>query len=305
MTQRLTTSEPLNAIIITKKQRYRIDLPADWPANYIIESSSKTPLQIQVTVKLEPSDFVGSWPVSPVLISSVDNIDNSDITQPESMVPLKNKNNNSLNDPSIDATSASKNQTYYTTNMFQITRKNKLVSPFISVPNDIPLVIFLEEYTFTKNDFDADDDIDETRKQLRLKKEKNKPATVHCFYDIAGNTYLQKDTVRNDLCHYISKGTPKVEKTEISDLFDYYYEEELSKKNTYQDQYISAALFTYRTTCHHTTSYEPFYLLYGRPAILPVEVNLITSQTRSGNKEELQKQILRQVEKLLGEFVEA
>ncbi|CAG8725260.1 26397_t:CDS:2, partial [Dentiscutata erythropus] len=265
------TSESSNAIIITKKQRYRIDLSADWPANYIIESSSKTPLQIQVTIKLEPSDFVGSRPVSPVLIPSIDNVDNSNIAQPETLIlpsinvsddkqahnsfnsiNIQEPNSNSkprvvlskTSDNSflpLNTASASKNQTYYTTNTFQITRKNKLVSPFISVPNDVPPVIFLEawenkiqEYTFTKNDSDTNENIDEARRQLKLKKEKNKPTTVQCFYDLSGNAYLQENFTKYNLRSYISKGSNQIEETEISDLFDYYYGEELSKKNTYQ-----------------------------------------------------------------------
>ena len=38
------------------------------------------------------------------------------------------------------------------------------------------------------------------------------------------------------------------------------------------DQYIPAVLFAYRTHKHNTTKFTPFFLLYGRETVLPVEI---------------------------------
>ena len=40
------------------------------------------------------------------------------------------------------------------------------------------------------------------------------------------------------------------------------------------DQYLAAMLFAYRTKEHKTTGYTPFYLMYGRKAVLPVELKI-------------------------------
>ena len=45
----------------------------------------------------------------------------------------------------------------------------------------------------------------------------------------------------------------------------------LSLKNNDWDLYIAPTLFTYRTTKHATTKIEPFFLVYGRDAKLPVD----------------------------------
>ncbi|CAG8716937.1 23554_t:CDS:2 [Dentiscutata erythropus] len=65
------------------------------------------------------------------------------------------------------------------------------------------------------------------------------------------------------------------------------------------DKYIALALFAYRTTVHSVMGYTPFYLLYGREFIFPIETNFITYQTRPGTEEELQEQIYRRLENLL------
>jgi hypothetical protein len=45
----------------------------------------------------------------------------------------------------------------------------------------------------------------------------------------------------------------------------------LSLKNNDWDLYIAPTLFAYRTTKHSTTKIEPFFLVYGRSARLPVD----------------------------------
>src|SRR5215213_11493177 len=40
------------------------------------------------------------------------------------------------------------------------------------------------------------------------------------------------------------------------------------------DVFLPSALFAYRTIRQNTTRYEPFYLPYGRVAVLPIEISL-------------------------------
>jgi hypothetical protein len=44
------------------------------------------------------------------------------------------------------------------------------------------------------------------------------------------------------------------------------------------DLFISSVLFAYRTKKHATTQHEPFYLMYGRDAVLPIEFMVPTTQ---------------------------
>lgn len=47
------------------------------------------------------------------------------------------------------------------------------------------------------------------------------------------------------------------------------------------DVYLTSVLFAYRTKKHSTTRHEPFYLMYGRDAILPIEFAVKTIQSES------------------------
>ncbi|CAG8559382.1 16235_t:CDS:2 [Cetraspora pellucida] len=71
------------------------------------------------------------------------------------------------------------------------------------------------------------------------------------------------------------------------------------------DEYVLPALFAYRTTRNHTTGYEPFYLLYGRSALLPIETDSIVSLVKPDTEEELEKQIYRRINTIYGDLIEA
>ncbi|GES83881.1 KRAB-A domain-containing protein [Rhizophagus clarus] len=69
------------------------------------------------------------------------------------------------------------------------------------------------------------------------------------------------------------------------------------------DLYVSTALFAYRTRKHNTTRYEPFYLMYGRETILPIEFKVATSAMLNiGNDE--QEDLLNRVRMISGRMAE-
>ena len=41
------------------------------------------------------------------------------------------------------------------------------------------------------------------------------------------------------------------------------------------DEHIESILFYYRISVHASTKFTPFYLMYGREAVLPVQLQLI------------------------------
>ena len=43
------------------------------------------------------------------------------------------------------------------------------------------------------------------------------------------------------------------------------------------DEFIDAAVFAYNTSCHESTHHTPFEIMFGRNALLPVEVELHSS----------------------------
>ncbi|CAG8460185.1 6941_t:CDS:1 [Gigaspora rosea] len=136
------------------------------------------------------------------------------------------------------------------------TISRKIVSPFIGTAGEFPPMIFLEgdseesddsnfewysytwndkvpEYKFEENNSDADDIIDEARRQIRINKKKMKPTVVKCHADLAGNIYLKEEESKTDFRSFICNDRLEKEEMEISDLFDYYYGEEDNERNTY------------------------------------------------------------------------
>ena len=71
------------------------------------------------------------------------------------------------------------------------------------------------------------------------------------------------------------------------------------------DQFVPAALFAYRTSQHNTTRHEPFFLLYGRDALLPIETNVHTYPSEPADAIELQESIIRRMESIIGDLEEA
>lgn len=69
------------------------------------------------------------------------------------------------------------------------------------------------------------------------------------------------------------------------------------------DQYISSALFAYRTRRHNTTRHEPFYLMYGREAALPIEF-LVPTKEIMDEGSDLQEDLLNRVRIISGKVVE-
>ena len=67
--------------------------------------------------------------------------------------------------------------------------------------------------------------------------------------------------------------------------------------------FISSALFAYRTKKHNTTRHEPFYLLYGREAVLPIEFAIITPQAELFETD-LQDDLLKRVQMITGRITE-
>jgi len=65
------------------------------------------------------------------------------------------------------------------------------------------------------------------------------------------------------------------------------------------DLYISSALFAYRVRRHNTTRHEPFYLMYGRDATLPIEFVIPTLQAQLPEKDQ-QDDLLKRVQRLTG-----
>ena len=62
----------------------------------------------------------------------------------------------------------------------------------------------------------------------------------------------------------------------------------ISEKDNQWDFHLSAALFAYRTNKQNTTKFTPFYLIYGRDVILPID-DLTTSQDEDNQHQNLMK----------------
>ena len=68
------------------------------------------------------------------------------------------------------------------------------------------------------------------------------------------------------------------------------------------DLYLSSVLFAYRTKRHNTTRHEPFYLMYGRNAILPIEFAIETVQVECSNQS-WQDDLLGRIHTLTGKVI--
>jgi hypothetical protein len=69
------------------------------------------------------------------------------------------------------------------------------------------------------------------------------------------------------------------------------------------DIYVPSALFAYRVKRHSTTRHEPFYLMYGRDAVLPVDFAVKTMQAEL-HKGNLQDDLLVRMRMLTGRVTE-
>ncbi|CAG8788823.1 19080_t:CDS:2, partial [Dentiscutata erythropus] len=96
------------------------------------------------------------------------------ITSSSDALPFYNKT--SLEN-SINVTSPSKNQQHFLTN-------NNPIKYAFAWKRKIP------EYKYNENNSDADSEINEIRKLIKLKKKKLKSLFAKCLYDLAGNAYF-------------------------------------------------------------------------------------------------------------------
>ena len=70
------------------------------------------------------------------------------------------------------------------------------------------------------------------------------------------------------------------------------------------DLFISSVLFAYRTKRHSTTRHEPFYLMYGREAILPIEFSVATQRAELSAETDPQDDLLGRVHMITGRMIE-
>ena len=43
------------------------------------------------------------------------------------------------------------------------------------------------------------------------------------------------------------------------------------------DEFIDTVVFAYNTSCHESTCYSPFEVMFGRKAVLPIQINVDSS----------------------------
>ena len=67
------------------------------------------------------------------------------------------------------------------------------------------------------------------------------------------------------------------------------------------DNYISSSLFAYRTKRYETTRHEPFYLMYGREAIIPTEMLTSTLQAQP-IASDFRDELLNRIQNIIGTF---
>ncbi|GBC34259.1 DDE-type integrase/transposase/recombinase [Rhizophagus irregularis DAOM 181602=DAOM 197198] len=68
------------------------------------------------------------------------------------------------------------------------------------------------------------------------------------------------------------------------------------------DIYLTSVLFAYRTKRHNTTRHEPFYLMYGREAILPIEFANRTPQVEL-SESDFQQDLFNRIHTLTGKVI--
>ena len=68
------------------------------------------------------------------------------------------------------------------------------------------------------------------------------------------------------------------------------------------DLYLSSVLFAYRTKRHSTTRHEPFYLMYGRDAVLPIEFAVPTVQSECA-PDDFQDDLFKRIHTLTGKVI--
>jgi hypothetical protein len=71
------------------------------------------------------------------------------------------------------------------------------------------------------------------------------------------------------------------------------------------DDLIPSVLFAYRTLKHSTTKYTPYYLLHGKEAQLPIQIELSQENLNNLNKIFYEESLNRRIAQLLGTFTDA
>ena len=69
------------------------------------------------------------------------------------------------------------------------------------------------------------------------------------------------------------------------------------------DLYLPSFLFAYRTKRHEVTRHEPFYLIYGREAVLPIEFSVPTQQINLPQNDQ-QEDLLKRVHRITGQMAQ-
>ena len=67
------------------------------------------------------------------------------------------------------------------------------------------------------------------------------------------------------------------------------------------DNFLNAALFAYRTVQNHTTKYTPFKLLYGREAVIPLDLQ---QTDHVDNDESIESQLQQHIDFIIKDFNE-
>ena len=79
----------------------------------------------------------------------------------------------------------------------------------------------------------------------------------------------------------------------------------VAKYDKQWDLFIHSSLFAYRTTKHSVTKQTPFFLTYGRQAILPVELEIQTYPEEPITDRNLDDALIRRTHDLIGITAEA